>query len=149
MSIFPFVSGVFSDRDISIVENNKEESIYLYEYEEVAWDFVTDTPMLEANNFKIVRGKEAIKVWAYKAILTNRYEHEIYSWDYGSELRNLIGKPYTRQLIESEGKRYIREALLINPYIKAVTFDDYNFDVDTLKMSLTLDTIYGEVKINV
>ena len=92
MSLFPFIS---SADDLSI--NNTYPL-----YKEVAWDFKSDCPILENGNFKIVEGNEAIKIWVYKALLVPRYHHLIYSWDYGSELMDLIGKAYTPSLIKSQ-----------------------------------------------
>ena len=105
MSLFPFVT--YKE---DIVKNN---SFPLYR--EIAWDFKRDVPILENGDFKIVEGNEAIKVWVYKALLVPRYNYSIYCWNYGSELMDLIGKAYTPQLTKSEAKRYIEEALKINP----------------------------------
>ena len=111
MSLFPFISN-----NVDEVKVNNTFPLY----KEVAWDFDKDFPILQNGTFKIVEGNEAIKVWVYKAILTQRYNHSIYSWDYGSELLDLIGKAYTSSLTKEEAKRYIKEALLINPYILEV-----------------------------
>ncbi|WKK94831.1 DUF2634 domain-containing protein [Clostridioides difficile] len=70
---------------------------------------------------------EAIKVWVYKCIKTNKNEHEIYSNDYGTELTDLIGQKYSKGLTESEASRYIKEALLMNPYILQVDVVNTNF----------------------
>jgi hypothetical protein len=117
MSLFPFVT--YKE---DIVKNN---SFPLYR--EVAWDFKRDIPILENGDFKIVEGNEAIKVWVYKALLVPRYNYSVYSWNYGSELMDLIGKAYTPQLTKSEAKRYIEEALKINPYILEVNVVDTDF----------------------
>ena len=80
MSLFPFVTY-----EEDIAENNP-----LPLYKEVD------------KGLKIVEGNEAIKIWIYKALQTPRYQYEIYSWDYGSELLSLIGKAYTKGLTQSE-----------------------------------------------
>ena len=137
MNLFPFVSNI---EDVKI-----DNTFPLYK--EVAWDFEKDIPMLENGSFKIVEGNEAIKVWIYKAILTQRYEHSIYSWDYGSELMDLIGKPYTLELTKAEAKRYIKEALLINPYILEVNVLDISFKDCLLSADIKVHTIYGESEV--
>ncbi|MCH7253734.1 DUF2634 domain-containing protein, partial [Clostridioides difficile] len=118
-------------------------------FREVAWNFEKDKPILENGDFKIVEGNEAIKVWVYKCIKTNRYEHEIYSWKYGTELSELIGQKYSKGLTESEASRYIKEALLINPYILEVNVKSANFNRDILSANVKVSTIYGEVEVNV
>ena len=128
MSLFPFVTY-----EEDIAENNP-----LPLYKEVD------------KGLKIVEGNEAIKIWIYKALQTPRYQYEIYSWDYGSELMDLIGKAYTKGLTQSEASRYIKEALLINPYILDVNVISTSFDGDVLSANVRVKTIYdGEVIVNV
>lgn len=143
MSIFPFMN-------IEDIESNIENSIdELPMYYEVGWDYIKDEPFIENNEFVIVEGNNAIKVWIYKAIKTVRYQYPIYSWDYGCEISSLIGQKYTKGLTKSEAERYIKEAILINPYITDVKIIDINFSEDILSVSIQVDTIYGEVNVNV
>ena len=137
MSLFPFVT--YKE---DIVKNN---SFPLYR--EIAWDFKRDVPIIENGDFKIVEGNEAIKVWVYKALLVPRYNYSIYSWNYGSELMDLIGKAYTPQLTKSEAKRYIEEALKINPYILDVNVIDTDFKDSVLSANVKITTIYGESEV--
>ena len=139
MSIFPFVTY-----DESIVKDNTFPL-----YKEVAWDFKKDVPILENGDFKIVEGNEAIKVWVYKVLLVPRYQYSIYSWNYGSELMDLIGKAYTPSLTKSEAKRYIEEALKINPYILEVNVIDTDFKDSTLSANVKIVTIYGESEVTI
>lgn len=128
MSLFPFITY-----EEDVVENNP-----LPLYKEVG------------KGLKIVEGNEAIKIWIYKALQTPRYQYEIYSWDYGSELLSLIGKAYTKGLTQAEASRYIKEALLINPYILDVNVVSTSFDGDVLSANVRVKTIYdGEVIVNV
>lgn len=140
-TIFPFI-GVPEDY---ILPKTEELPIF----REVAWDFEKDEPILEKGDFKIIEKKEALKVWIYKCIKTNRYEHEIYSLEYGTELSELIGQKYTKGLTESEASRFIKEALLINPYILEVSVRSANFNRDILSANVKVSTIYGGVEINV
>nr|DAZ29360.1 MAG TPA: Protein of unknown function (DUF2634) [Caudoviricetes sp.] len=143
MSIFPFMN--IEDIEVNI-ENNSDE---LPMYYEVGWNYLKDEPLIKNNEFVIVEGNEAIKVWIYKAIKTVRYQHPIYSWDYGCEIDNLIGQKYTKGLTKSEAERYIKEAILINPYITDVKIIDINFNTDILSVSIQVNTIYGEVSVDV
>ena len=137
MSLFPFVT---------YEENVVKENTFPL-YREVAWDFKRDIPILENGDFKIVEGNEAIKVWVYKALLVRRYQYSIYSWGYGSELMDVIGKAYTPSLTKSEAKRYIEEALKINPYILDVNVIDTDFKDSILNANVKITTIYGESEV--
>ena len=139
MSLFPFISNTDE------VKVNNSFPLY----KEVAWDFKKDAPILENGDFKIIEGNNAIKVWIYKALLTPRYSYSIYSWNYGSELMDLIGKAYTPSLTKEEAKRYIKEALLINPYILEVTVVDTSFNNGLLSADIKLLTIYGESEVKI
>ena len=140
MSLFPFISS-------NIEEIKVDNSFPLYR--EIAWDFEKDTPIIQNGDFKIVEGNQAVKVWAYKALLTPRYNYSIYSWDYGSELMDLVGKAYTPSLTKEEAKRYIKEALLINPYILEVTVLDTSFSNGILSADIKIVTIYGESAVTI
>ncbi len=139
MSLFPFIS---SADEVKV--NNTFPM-----YKEIAWDFKNSIPILENGDFKIVEGNNAVKVWAYKALLTPRYNYSIYSWNYGSELLDLIGKAYTPSLTKEEAKRYVKEALLINPYILEVTVIDTDFKNDLLSADIKIVTIYGESEVTI
>ncbi|MBQ6630514.1 MAG: DUF2634 domain-containing protein [Romboutsia sp.] len=139
MSLFPFISGT----DEVKVDNSFPM------YKEIAWDFKRNAPIIQNGDFKIIEGNEAIKVWVYKALLTPRYSYSIYSWNYGSELMDLIGKAYTPSLTKEEAKRYIKEALLINPYILEVTVIDTSFKDGLLSADIKIVTIYGESEVTI
>nr|DAN55252.1 MAG TPA: Protein of unknown function (DUF2634) [Caudoviricetes sp.] len=143
MSIFPFMN--IDEVEVNIENSNSE----LHMYYDVGWNYIKDEPLIENNEFVIVEGNEAIKVWIYKAIKTARYQYPIYSWDYGCEISSLIGQKYTKGLTKSEAERYIKEAILINPYVTDVKIIDINFSEDILSVSIQVDTIYGEVNVNV
>lgn len=140
MSLFPFIGTESTEIE------NKNENLPLYR--EVAWDFKENKPIIENGDFKIVEENEAIKVWIYKALLTQRYQHQIYSWDYGSELIELVGRGYSPSLTKEEAKRYVKEALIVNPYIIDVTVDDVLFSDSLLEIKLKVETIYGESEVN-
>lgn len=142
MSIFPFLDG-----DIQI--ENSLQSNELSIPKEYAWDFENNDFILKDGRFVIVEGLEAIKIWIYKTLKIQRYRYLAYSWNYGHELENLIGSTFTKQAIQSEAKRYLEEALLINPYIKAIKDLKAEIVGDALKLDFTVATDYGEVSINV
>ena len=137
-SLFPF----FGDT----VTTETEEELPLYR--EVAWDFKNNIPIVEKGDFKIVTGNEAIKTWIYKTLKTERFRYEIYSWDYGCEIEELIGQNYTPNLAKAECVRYIKEALTINPYIKNIAGVEVTFATGKLMIYAKLETVYGEMEVS-
>jgi len=65
----------------------------------------------------------------------------------GLEFENLIGKNYSKQLVQSEMIRYIKESLLINPYIKGVSDIAIKFNDGILTVDCNVIIIYGDIKI--
>lgn len=104
---------------------------------------------------RIIKGKcdglEAIKQAVYKALNTERYDYIIYSWNYGSELSQLFGKPLS--YVYPEVRRRIEESLLNDDRVKSVENFSYEKKKGTLLVEFTVVTTEGnfesEVKINV
>lgn len=138
MSIFPFINP----------PPNLEALNEFPTYKEIAWNFKNNQPVIENGEFKIVEGNEAIKVWIYLSLLTPNKQYPIYSWDYGSEVKELIGKNYTKALTESEAQRLIEECLLINPYITDIQVTDTSFKDSILTCNIKVTTIYGDVEVS-
>lgn len=92
----------------------------------------------------MVDGLEAVKQAVIKILMTERYEHLIYSTDYGSELKGLVGKEPA--FIRSELKRRITEALMQDDRIENVT--DFQIDIvgDTATIQFTVVSIYGSFR---
>ena len=118
-------------------------------YRECAFDFSNGQPIFLHGSPVVVTGREAVAVWAYKALSTPRARHEIYSWNFGNECDDLIGQHYSEDLKEAEAERYVRECLLANPYITAIDDLEVNFSAGKLSISGRITTIYGEVELSV
>ena len=121
---FPFIG---STRDVTGNE--------LPLFKEYAWDFERDCFLYDVNGRHILlTGNDALAVWIYKALKTERFSYLVYSWQYGIEL-----------------KRVITECLMVNPYIKSI--DSYSFVPENrgelVHVRITLTTIYGEVTLDV
>lgn len=116
-------------------------------YREVKWDFKNNVPVYKNGNPVIVERNDAIMTWAWKALSTERFLYEIYTWDYGNELGALIGKPYTEALKQSEAVRYVSECLKINPYIKDVQNITISFTDGVLSIQCDIVSVYGEIKL--
>lgn len=116
---------------------------------EVDWDFQKNIPIYKKGSPSITSGLRAVLIWAWKALHTQRFRHEIYSWDYGCELEALVGRPFTEELKRSEAVRYVRECLIVNPYISEVNQINVEFLDENLIIACKLKTIYGEVSLDV
>ena len=116
---------------------------------EVAWDFDRDLPVLKNGEPVFCEGAEAVAVWAFNALNTVRYRHEIFSWDYGCELERLIGQPYRAETRRSEAARYVEEALTVCPYITAATATVEGLEGSTLRISVTMSTVYGKTDLSI
>lgn len=69
-------------------------------------------------------GLDAVAQAVYLILSTERYKHIIYSWDYGVELLDLIGKPIP--YVIAELPRRIKEALITDDRITDVV--DFEFE---------------------
>jgi Protein of unknown function (DUF2634). len=124
-------------------DNESEESEVVIPYE-YGIDYETGELTGE-----IVEKDEAIKVWIYNALRIQRYNHVIYSWDYGNELNDLVGQTYDQEELEVTAKAMVEDCLSINEYINSIDDFTAGIDKDTLKISFTANTIFGEVKVSV
>ena len=141
---FPFVGSVSETASTGTEEENLP---LLTEY---AWDFNVDKFLYDGDGHHIVvTGQEALKVWIYKALKTERYVHEAYSWSYGIELKPFIGKVMGVKERYSELRRVIVECLMVNPYIKSIDGVKFSQDGPSVTCNITLTSIYGEVSMDV
>ena len=89
---------------------------------------------------------DAMKQAIMKILQSERFLYLIYSWNYGIEMRAIVGKSY--QVIASEIKRILREALLEDRRITDVYDVSYKqIDKRTLSVEFTASTVFGEVNI--
>lgn len=136
MSIFPMISPP---------ADQEAQAQALPLCKEAAWDFERDAPIFRGGEPVVVEGREALKVWIWRALRTPRFRYEIYTWAYGSEFESLLGQAYSDSVKTAEAPRYLRECLIINPYIKAVKDITVTFEAARLTVTGTAATIYGEV----
>ncbi|MDF2984726.1 MAG: phage protein [Eubacterium sp.] len=133
-----------------IIQPQVEETVSELDlYKEIKWDFQNNIPIYQNGSPVIVTGKEAVFVWAWKALNTARFRYEIYTWNYGCEAESLVGQPFTDELKQSEAARYVKECLLVNRYITGISNVTVFFNDGAIKISCTLETVYGEAELNV
>jgi hypothetical protein len=138
---YPFASST----NISVYQS--DELPLFVEYD---WNFETNSFKFTANGNRIkVTGDEALKVWVYKALMTERNQYLAYSTRYGIQLKPFIGKVMSVSERYSELKRVIIECLMVNPYIKSIDNIAFSEDGDKVDCSVELTTIYGGLNINV
>jgi hypothetical protein len=137
----PFMTGNINN-EIDTEDNE------LPTYKEYKWDFVNNHFMADTSgNHIIVTENEALKVWIYKTLNTERWRYRVYDNSYGIELEKFIGKA-NNQATADELKAYISEALLVNNYIKSIDTLDSTINGDKLYYDMTLTTIYGKLTVS-
>ena len=90
---------------------------------------------------------EAYKQAVYKILNTERYTYLIYSWNYGVELKSLIGQHIAYVVPEIE--RRVKEALMQDDRTESV--DSFEFDTSkrgVVSVKFTAHSIYGDATIN-
>jgi len=112
-------------------------------------DYALDIPNSKING--TVEDLEQLKQTIYFILNTERYEYLIYSWDYGVELADLIGQPYSYVVPEVE--RRITEALVQDERIISVSNFAFEKNKNKVHVTFIVETIYGniesEVNVNV
>lgn len=89
--------------------------------------------------------QKAMQQAIYKILRTERYQHIIYSWNYGIETWDLYGKPCS--YVCPELKRRITEALTWDDRIESVTDFSFSFPGKrTIYAKFTVHTIYGDIE---
>lgn len=136
MSIFPFIGGTGTDAGMD------EEFPLLKEY---AYDFENNEMMLDKNGRTyLVEGNEALRIWIFKALTTERFHYTAYSFAFGSEHQEqLTGHSMNAEIVQLEMERFIVEALMVNPYIKRL--DNFTFQAKSTEMVVSFEctSIYG------
>lgn len=140
MSLFPLISEPDTGELVAT------EGLPLYC--EVDWNFQTNKPVWRGGNPVFVTGARAVLVWAWNALHTMRFDHDVFSTDYGLDGYSLLGQAYSEEVRESEAIRVVKETLQVNPYITNVSQVSVSFEGSVLHLSFKLTTIYGEVTID-
>lgn len=118
-------------------------------YRDVQMDYEKGCPVWAGGAPVFVTGLEAVRGWAWRAIDTARYQFSVFSWSFGCELEALVGQPYRADTKRSEAERYVREALLVSPYVREVQVTDTTFEGSTVHIAVDLTTVYGRSNVYV
>lgn len=121
-------------------------------FKEYAIDFKTGEYIKDENNdIKVLEKNEALKVWIFKALKTERFRYaDVHSDNYGSELETNIGTIYQKSVKDALMINQIRDTLLVNPYIlECYNFDIYNENEYVPQITFNVKTVYGELEMEV
>lgn len=116
-------------------------------YENESKEYATETYLVDKSTGTIKKvggGLEAMKQAAEIILDTERYQNQIYTSNFGRELKKLIGKP--PEYVASMLKRRIQEAFSVDKRFLSV--DNFIFDtteLGTLKCTFDIKTVYGTV----
>ena len=140
------------EKDFNIfLEKTETEAEEIPTFKEYAIDFKTGEYIKEGNDIKILEKNEALKVWIFKALKTERFRYmDVHSDDYGSELETNIGTIYQKSVKDALMINQIRDTLLVNPYIS----ECYNFEISNEEeyvphITFNVKTMYGDLEMEV
>ena len=125
------------------IEEEEEEG----EGEELPLEFGVDFSTGKMTGGKVT-GKKAVAVWAWNALMYPRYHYELASWQYGSELSDLIGRSPDEDEASMMAESIVRDALLPNEYIEDIEDFTCTLESDKITVSFTLITPFGEEELN-
>lgn len=132
------------------IDDLEEDIVEEIENSDVPSDFEIDFDTGKLTG-KIISGKDAVVQWVRIVLGINRYYYEQYSWNFGSELQELIGKGGSIESLKTEAERMILDALHTSEYINSI--EDMNIEIEGEKLTakFTIITSFGdsEVEINV
>lgn len=120
-------------------------------FKEYAIDFKTREYIKDENGIKVLEKNEALKVWIFKALKTERFRYtDVHSDNYGSELETNIGTVYQKSVKDALMINQIRDTLLVNPYIlECYNFDISNEDEYVPQITFNVKTVYGKLEMEV
>ncbi len=101
----------------------------------------------------MTEGLDAVKQAVYCILNTERFQHIIYSWNYGTEFNRMYGRSIGA--VQSKIKKRIKEALTQDDRIKSVGAFSFEKERNRLMVRFTVTSVSGsfqaekEVRANV
>lgn len=118
--------------------------------EEWAFDFDTMQFKVDENGLPyLVQRNEALKIWLYLAVTTEKARWRANSRGYGAEIERMIGMPVTMAIKSSELKRTIREAVEACPYVKRVNRVEALLEDGVVVVSVDVCSVYDNEVVSV
>lgn len=145
MTLLPDFDGI----DDELIEDGEEDEDTGEEVYDVPREYEIDFKTGRLTG-KIVEGVEAIKVWIWLCLHTERYRYAIHDWDYGVEFEPYIGRTLDQEDIDTDIKKEVEDALYVNPWITEVTNWQSSMDEkhDKLHLVFTAVTDFGETEVD-
>ncbi len=136
--MIPETSGLIESEEIVFEEPSSKT--YLIDFDQKCLRLSFD----EGDSNGFIDDLKAMEQAVFCMLNTERYEHLIYSWDYGSELQDIIGMD--TDIVLSEIERRVTEALMEDSRILSV--DDFDFETNKKEVVCTfsVSTIYGDLE---
>ena len=97
------------------------------------------------SSFGMVDGLEAMKQAVFLALSVPRFQHAIFSWNYGHELEPLLGQANSA-LLQVRAQEAVREALLQDDRITDVSEFEFSRAGETMTLRFTVETTVGNVE---
>ncbi len=138
MSVFPFI-------DPEVLGAGQSSELPMFR--EYAYDYENNRLLLRNGQTYLVEGNEALRIWIFKALTTERFHYTAYDSGFGSEIHTLIGGSLSGDIILSELKRFIIEALMVNPYIKELSNFQFSRSGSGVTVEFDCTTVYGKDRI--
>ena len=76
-----------------------------------------------------------------------RFRYTAYDSAFGSEIHTLIGSTLHSEIVTSELKRFIIEALMVNPYISELSNFQFTRTESGVQVEFDCTTIYGAMTV--
>jgi len=142
MSLLP--SFMQAAAEAALADEAVMETVELPYPKEYEMDF--ETGMLTGH---VVSGIEAIKVWIWCALHTQRFRYAIYSWDYGADVEQYFGQAVTDEFLNTDYHDEVEETLTISPYITGIDNFSAYMDGSVLHAEFLVRTIYGDTEVSI
>ena len=97
------------------------------------------------NSAGMLDGREAMKQAIYLILNTERYRYEMYSWDYGIELEELIGDQNSDTL-QVNVRNTITDALIQDDRITEVSDFEFKREHERLSVTFSVTTTEGDIQ---
>ena len=92
-------------------------------------------------------GRDALEQAIYKILMTERFAHLIYSWNYGFEMSRLMGRSAPE--VQAEAETLISEALSADDRIDSIKDFSIRFpDKRSAAIRFTAVSVFGDVEIS-